>query len=202
MKVYISTNTTQPANCFEEDSNQDEVKSLVASLSIEVSIQVAPNVFLIQDSLPNISIEDSDNCILLYHTKTQENVKNAFKSAQKKSGAHEQGEQELYAPVFGVLIDNSINNEEKAAKIIEKLGLTKKEIDKKETLESKLNFLHHCLTPDGLSKEEVTKSEWAALNEFKSLTEVKPEKGKAEVDPFGDNYLSALRTLRDTLLAS
>lgn len=79
---------------------------------------------------------------------------------------------------------------------------SQEEIKREISLESKLNFLHHCLTPDGLKKEEVLKSEWAALNEFKSLTEVKPEKGKAEVDPFGDNYLSALRTLRDKLLVS
>lgn len=195
MKVYISTNTTQPANCFEEDSKVSKVKFLVASLAKELSIQVAPNVFLIQDSLPNISIEDSNNCILLFHSKTQEKVKNSFNSTQKKLGAHEQGEQELYAPVFGVLINEAIKNEDKAAKIIEILGLTKNEINKKGILESKLNFLHHCLTPDGLSKEEVTKSEWAKLNEFTKLQ-------AANDGPFGDNYLSALRTLRNKLLVS
>ncbi|MCZ2392977.1 MAG: hypothetical protein LC105_03855 [Chitinophagales bacterium] len=79
---------------------------------------------------------------------------------------------------------------------------SQEEIKREVILEAKLNFLHHCLTPDGLKKGEVLKSEWAALNEFKSLTEVKPEEDKAEVDPFGDNYLDALRTLRDKLLAS
>lgn len=62
-------------------------------------------------------------------------------------------------------------------------------------LESKLNFLQHCLTPDGLKEEEVTKSEWAKLNEFIKLQ-------AANDGPFGDNYLEALRTLRDKLLAS
>ena len=62
-------------------------------------------------------------------------------------------------------------------------------------LESKLNFLHHCLTPDGLANIDVTSSEWANLEEFKKLTE-------ATDGPFGDKYLSALRTLSDKLLAS
>ena len=62
-------------------------------------------------------------------------------------------------------------------------------------LESKLNFLHHCLTPDGLANKEVTKSEWANTDEFKEL-------GKATDGPFGDIYIKSLHTLRDKLLLS
>jgi len=68
-------------------------------------------------------------------------------------------------------------------------------IQKEVILESKLNFLHHCLTPDGLKKEEVKSSEWVKLDEFSKLK-------TANDGPFGDNYLSALRALRDKLLIS
>jgi hypothetical protein len=72
---------------------------------------------------------------------------------------------------------------------------SQEEIKREIALEAKLNFLHHCLTPDGLKEEEVTKSEWSKLDEFTKLK-------SAGDGSFGDNYLEALRKLRDKLLAS
>jgi len=92
-----------------------------------------------------------------------------------------------------ILFDDEIKN--KFSEILKVLGFTQEQIEEKNILESKLNFLHHCLTPDGLENEEVTNSDWAKLEGFNTLTEAKD-------GPFGENYLSALRTLRDKLLVS
>jgi hypothetical protein len=62
-------------------------------------------------------------------------------------------------------------------------------------LESKLDFLHHCLTTSGLNKDEVNSSEWAKLDEYKNLA-------TKNDGPFGANYISALRSLRDKLLVA
>ena len=73
------------------------------------------------------------------------------------------------------------------------LGFSQEQIAEKETLESKLNFLHHCLTPDGLGKADLN-LEWNAKAEFEALEAVQGE------GAFGENYIKALRTLRDKLL--
>lgn len=61
-------------------------------------------------------------------------------------------------------------------------------------LNSKLNFLHQCLTPDGLETATIDAS-WNAEIQFEALK-------KADDGPFGENYIKALTTLRDKLLAS
>lgn len=194
MKVYISTNSEQPANCFEGRIEKAQVSQLVASLAENDKIEIAPNVFLIKDSLENITIEDIDNCILLYHSSTKNVVKNAFKIKPENPGMHEQNDNYLYAPVFRILLNPNIPDNEKAIEIIKKLGLTKEKLEERDSLESKLNFLHHCLTPDGLTNDEVAKSEWANTVEFKELEKVTD-------GPFGAKYLEALSKLRDALLS-
>lgn len=96
---------------------------------------------------------------------------------------------------FLKIVDTVIQTLDKAENKEKKIQEFKKLFGHDPILESKLNFLHHCLTPDGLKEEEVTKSEWAKMEEFAKLTE-------ANDGPFGDKYLLALRTLRDKLLAS
>ena len=192
MQVYISTNKEQPANCFETTEEKRRVRALVAALNIDSTLEVAKDVFLIHQDRPSIVVDKEKSC-LLHHTTISNVVKSAFDSGLVKPGMHEQNDNGLYAPVFKVLLNDSIT--EKLPKILKILGFTDTEVQGKEILESKLNFLHHCLTPEGLKEEKVTKSEWAKLNEFTKLQE-------ASDGPFGDKYLSALRTLRDKLLVS
>lgn len=192
MIVYISTNKEQPANCFENDQEKEKVLSIVTGLTTITPLEVANNVFFIHQDLASIVVDRNNSC-LLHHTTIIQAVKDAFDNRFVKSGMHEQNAQGLYAPVFRILLDESIND--KLSAILKVLGFTDKEVEEKEILESQLNFLHHCLTPDGLKEEEVTKSEWAKLNEFTKLQ-------AANDGPFGDNYLEALRKLRDKLLAS
>lgn len=192
MEVYISTNNEQPGNCFAEINDKRKATTLVAELNTTNPKKVAEGVFLIHQDLNSIIVDKSNAC-LLRHTTITESVVNAFNPNLIKTGQHEQGEASLYAPIFKILLNEAIT--EKLTEILKILGFTDTEVREKNTLESKLNFLHHCLTPDGLKNEEVANSDWAMLEEFTKLTAAKD-------GPFGENYLSALRTLRDKLLVS
>lgn len=210
MKVYISTNTTQPANCFEDRTAKANVNKLVASLATNKQTEIVPNVFLIQDTLENITIEDIDNCILLYHSSTKEGVKSAFKYKPENPGMHEQNDNGFYAPVFRVLINPNVLDYQKAIEIIKILGLTKDKIEEKDTLESKLNFLHHCLTPSG-AKVASQAQDYPLIKDLveglklegsdKQILEHLAE--QEDKDCFDEEkYLKHLRTLRDKLLVS
>lgn len=130
--------------------------------------------------------------LLLHHTQTDNHIRNVVENfeGKKVQGRHPDL---YYTDVFKIIFNDAITD--KLSEILKVLDFTDKEVEEKETLESKLNFLHHCLTPDGLINAEVTNSEWANLDEFTKL--------KSTNDgPFGDNYLSVLRALRDKLLVS
>jgi len=156
---------------------------------------IASSIIIVKDS-STIPLTDvnSETDFLLHHSRTENHQKEVVEkfTGRKKRGMHSNRDEDLYKPVFEKLFDDTISDKLKA--ILEVLGFTDKEIEEKETLESQLNFLHHCLTPDGLSKEEVTNAEWAKLDEFTKLK-------TANDGPFGNNYLSALSTLRDALLS-
>lgn len=164
-----------------------------------VSNKSDSDIILIQDSAKKDELEQAglkfnrSLDFFLHHTNANallNDQNNLFQNVAQ--GLHEPNTHHKYRPVFDIILDKK---EDKLNRILKELGFTDTQLYKKETLESKLNFLHHCLTPDGLKEEEVTKSEWAKLDEFTKLK-------SAGDGPFGDNYLSALRTLRDKLLAS
>lgn len=194
-RIFISTNSNQPPNCFRTDADQLAVLDYLRNQNFptESVKQVSDNVYLVFDTLDELpdtlQINRNEDC-LLYHSTTTETVKRSFDAIRIKEGHQTQNEEHLYLPVFRILIDNEAN---KFNRILKELGFTQEQIEQKNTLESQLNFLHHCLTPDGLSKAEL-KQEWDAENEFKVL------KGVEEDSPFGDSYLTSLRTLRDALL--
>jgi hypothetical protein len=110
-------------------------------------------------------------------------------------GMHEQKDP-FYTSVFKTIFDDSIQPADKVEEILKVLGFTEEQKTEKNEHESKLNFLHHCLTKSGLNKDEVTNSEWAKLDEYKNLS------SQANDGPFGANYISALRSLRDKLLVA
>lgn len=191
MKVYISTNFEQPANCFEGLPEKKKIINLVKGLTSNTTVELIKDVFLISDTIDCIEIDKKTDCCLLFHTKTNDKVKDAFNF--KKKGKHEQGRVGLYAPVFSILLDSKKNQQEMLSEIIGILGFTKDEIEEKDILEAKLEFLHLCLTPEGLTPEGL-KDEWNAKNEYSALQNVKDE------GPLGENYIKALRVLRNKLL--
>jgi len=153
------------------------------------------SIIIVKDSsttaLKNIK-EDTD--FLLHHSRTEEHqrmVVTPFKG-RKKPGMHSNRVEDLYKPILKFLFDDG---EDKLNRILGVLGFTDSQVQKENELESKLNFLHHCLTPAGLRKAEL-KAEWDAETEFDVLAAVKTD------GPFGDTYLKSLRTLRDKLLVS
>jgi hypothetical protein len=68
-----------------------------------------------------------------------------------------------------------------------------KKNDNNQKLETNLEFLHNCLTPDGL-KDATLQEDWQASSEFEEL---KKENGN---NPFSDPYIDALTALRNKLL--
>lgn len=190
MKVYISTNLEQPANCFEGLADKARINALVGGLNNNKIVKTTEDVFLVSDDLDRIEI-NKDECCLLFHSKTKGNFINAFN--HKTVGMHVQDKNRLYAPVFSILLDTNKNDQKKLSEIIEILGFTKDEIEENDTLEAKLDFLHLCSTPEGINQAEL-KAEWNAQEEFGALENVISE------GSFGENYIKALRVLRDKLL--
>lgn len=190
MRVYISTNCNQPANCFRALKEKACLNVLVAALANNLKVEAIKDVFLISDTIDNIEIDNKTDCCLLFHTKTKKNILETFD--YKKQGQHEQGRDGLYAPVFSILLDSTKNEQEKLSEIIKTLGFTKDKIEEKDTLEAKLEFLHLCLTPDELSKAEY-KKEWEVENDMNTL--------KVTNDGhFGENYVKTLCVIRNKLL--
>jgi hypothetical protein len=203
-RIYISTNETLHGIFNFDNGNLAKLNTSNLTL-LKVNNEVyfngetfdtnskASSIIIVSDSsetkLTGIKAETD---LLLHHTQTESHIKNVV---EKFDGKKVQGRHPdlYYTDVFKIIFNDEITD--KLSEILKILGFTDKQIEEKETLESKLNFLHHCLTPEELEQAEL-KDEWNANNEFGVLKSV------ASDGPFGDNYLSALRTLRDKLLLS
>ena len=202
-RIYISTNETLHGIFnFDSDHRAKLNKSSLSLLRNNNVVYYSGNKFdTISTTSTIIVVKDSSTTqitginaetdLLLHHTQTYDHIKNVVEKFQGKKvlGRHPDL---YYTDVFKIIFNEAITD--KLSEILKVLGFTEKEIIE-NTLESKLNFLHHCLTPDGLAKDEVTSSDWAATDEFKEL-------GKATDGPFGDTYLKSLRSLRNKLLVS
>jgi hypothetical protein len=127
---------------------------------------------------------------LLHHTGT-ENYPAALSLLKQKSIGYEQSIEErdtVYHELANMVCNKALN-----ATIIYEFIEKIKVFD--TVLEAKLNFLHKCLTPEGLADAELMISEdWDASQEFSNLNDIEAD------GPFGENYLSALRNLRNQLL--
>ncbi len=137
---------------------------------------------------------DPANDYILYHLSSQpeviKKICDTFVAKHIQSGSHV--DHQFHDKVYRIIFDD---DNPKPNRFLEALGFTKGQIEEKDTFESKLDFLHNCLTPDGMTSAEVTQSEWARFDEFTKL--------KATKDgPFGRNYIDALSELRDKLLDS
>ena len=202
-RIFISTNETLHG-LFNFDN--DNFKKLLDSQLSELTkydvlyyngktfdtSSKSSNIIVISDaSEKQLTSINPDTDLLLHHAKTREHIDRVV---NKFEGKKVQGEHPnvYYTAVFKIIFNDKITD--KLSEILKVLGFTDKEVQEKEVLESKLNFLHLCLTPDRLTKQEVTKSEWTELSEFEILK-------NANDGPFGDKYIEALRNLRDKLLA-
>lgn len=130
----------------------------------------------------------------LHHTNKNglsEKQDELFDNLRICTGRHEVGEANInetkYPKVFEIIFDNE---NDKLNRIIQFLFPT---LDEDTILNEKLDFLHNCLIPENLCKIKC-KSEWQVDSEFKKLKELKC------TDPFDDNYIEALTTVRDKLL--
>jgi hypothetical protein len=200
-RLFITTDTEKATNIY--NNTLDESNASIKS-KLETDFAALPRqydfknicIIVLKDDFKNWQnhkiIEDKD--FILYHSSSEQEVIDSIKKSflgnhiQKGSHISDDYHDKIYRILFG-------DKNEKPNEILAILGFTQEQIDKKVILESKLNFLHDCLTPDGLKEAEVTNSDWAKLEDFTKLT-------AANDGPFGDNYLSALRTLRDKLLVS
>lgn len=203
-RLFITTDVEKAKGLY---INTLDVRNKNLKSKIESDFTLLPMEYTMNNDFKIIVIRDDfkqwsdykiqkENDFILYHSSSEnsviESVKSSFSiNSHVQCGSHISGE--YHDKIYRILFDDECND--KAEKIVEVLGFTDKQIEDKNILESQLNFLHHCLTPDGLKEEEVTKSEWAKLDEFTKLK-------SAGDGSFGDNYLSALRTLRDKLLVS
>jgi hypothetical protein len=154
------------------------------------------NIILIQDTATEANLTalniNKDTDYFLHHTNENgllEVQDTLFQNNRIAQGLHEPLDEHKYQPVFNIILDNENN---KFNRILGQLNFTPQEIAKKETLEAKLNFLHQCLTPDGLGTATIDAS-WSAETQFEALKQVND-------GPFGENYIKALTTLRDKLL--
>ena len=138
MNIYISTNTDQPANCFEERAMKQAVRNIVQRLETKVIYEVVQNVYLLMDSHSiAITLKEGEESGLLFHENTQLIIQNQF--AKKVKGHHLQGSEYLYAPVFTILLDDTISENTKADKITEEL-FGKKRLEK--LFRQKTDFLY------------------------------------------------------------
>jgi hypothetical protein len=203
-RIYISTNgTLHGIFNFDDDTRAKLNLSNLTLLNANNVIyfngktfdttSTTSNIMIVKDSSTiKLTGINSETDLLLHHTQTDQHIENVVKQfeGKKVQGRHPDL---FYTDVFKIIFNDDIKD--KLAEMLRVLGFSEKEILEKETLESKLNFLHHCLTPDGLTDNEVSNSEWANTDEFKKLQ-------SATDGPFGDNYLEVLRKLRDKLLVS
>jgi len=198
-RLFITTNVEKAILMYSRNGYENEKNKISKDfnhLPIEYTYGSDFKIIVIDDGSKNWEHHkiETDNDFILYHSSSENDVieviRNTFNQYHIQNGSHilEEFHDKVYQVIFG-------EDEDKPNKIFNVLGFTDKQIEDKNILESQLNFLHHCLTPDGLKVEKVTKSEWAKLDEFTNLQ-------AANDGPFGDNYLKALTTLRDKLLAS
>jgi hypothetical protein len=112
--IFISTNGTDPQNCFQTDEEKDTIESYLVSQNFpsEVAKEIFSNIYLIldtitQDKLPNSVTINKEEDYLLYHKATTTEIKNLFKENNKTEGHHTQNVADYYQPVFKVLLDNT-----------------------------------------------------------------------------------------------
>lgn len=170
------------------------------------------NIILVKDSstTPLIGINAGTD-FLLHHTRTtehQNSVVHEFKGG-KKQGMHSQRDEDFYKYVFKEIIFNDTNTD-KLNSILQVLGFDDATQKHNKELESKLNFLHNCLTPSGAKIALQTQD----YNLIKDLVESLKLEGsdktilkymaeQEDKDCFDEEkYLKHLRTLRDKLLVS
>lgn len=138
----------------------------------------------------------NDDFFIIHHNNQSDDF-NAhltnIPSNRRFDGIHESDDvrAKYYEKLVDILDDEDAKKGLLSNELAEEL---KKKINEDNSLEAKLNFLHQCLTPDGL-KDATLKDEWNAESEFENLKIVKD-------GPFGNDYLEALRSLRDKLWAS
>lgn len=183
-------------------------------------VQINSEIILIYDedysNAINLIDTDKGTDLLLHHSRPNNPTPDySIKFDHKVTGEHELTGRN-YPDVFKIIFNDAITD--KLSEILKVLGFTDKEVEEKETLESKLNLLHHCLTPEGCKsvtwgedyKIEVKKmsedgqeltEQLGLINDIKAK-ELFVKLKQTTDGPFGENYLSALRTLRDKLLVS
>lgn len=199
-RVFITTNVGQAVAMYNRtghETRKARVETDLASLTTAKEYCYGNDfkVIVLADTFTswNDYTIVQENDYILYHTTSTPDViatiKSLFFNNHIQNGSHILNR--YHDKVYRILFDD--NNTDKLNSILEVLGFDDATQKHNKELESKLNFLHHCLTPDGLKNEEVTNSDWAKLEDFTKLT-------AAEDGPFGDSYLSALRTLRNKLL--
>lgn len=198
-RLFITTNLEKAILMYNRGGYEKEKKRIETdfkSLPKEYEYGHDFKIMVIDDSFEKwedykILIETD---YILYHTSSEKDkieiINKGFRVNHIQKSSHILGE--LHDKVYQVIFSD-VNDKHNS--IFNILGFTDKQIEQKETLESKLNFLHHCLIPAGLNSSDLN-VEWNAKTEFEALELVKTE------GPFGDNYLKSLRTLRDKLLLS
>ena len=147
---------------------------------------------------------NKSNDYILYHTSSEGNVITALTTAfldnhiQKSSHILGEFHDEVYRIIFG-------NDSDKPNKILNVLGFTNEQIEEKEILESKLNLLHQCLTPDDAKTATQIPNYHLIevdVEDVKIKNESVIEYLAKQSDCFDEEgYIKPLTTLRDKLLA-
>ena len=205
-KIFISTNSTQPANCFRTDADKLKIREYLANQGFPTDSvkEVSDNVYLILDALDvlpvTVEINQSED-FLLNHNTTTETVKNLFDANRRKNGHQTQREDNHYLPVFRTLINADI--QDKFAQIITDIF---PDADKERLERLKTDFLY--LIYNGKTDTEIPKGviqtdEIKQLHEHFTAYKYNKQWDDDGIEtPAAEEQRRKLSLLRDALLAN
>jgi hypothetical protein len=115
-------------------------------------------------------------------------------------GLHETAPKYKYKPVFDIILDQKIQNAERAEKIIEELFPKGQDI-----LEAKLEILHNCMAFEIIPElpqllNEKHKEHYEAFK--KAISTLKKENGNFKTDGTKKDHINALTDLRKAMLGA
>ncbi len=212
IRIFISTDPDSLIGIIYKADSENNCK--LESLLQEVSMAdpqylikckrygLSDKIILLSDKFTDTSLSensiriDSNNDYLLYHSKTDENVKKLFAFSNRVSGLHSTNDEDLYKPVFDIILDDNLGNDNKLSKIIEILGA-----QKEKDLRLKTDFLYYVYN-GGKPKEYSLGKDLSVEKYYKifDITQYDKSIDMIEGSEKGEKQRENLIKLRDAIL--
>lgn len=206
-KIFITTSKESLTDLFYKTDYQNHANSFTIPYSLtdgEFSLHIVSDEIIFPDDFKI----DKDKDGILFHDSSSDDVKTNISNSfnRSKGGSHVSGS--LHEKAFKILFGNE---EDKVKRIIELVFPSADVI-----LGKKLDLLHNLLVPPvdfteaqkqwgELKKAVKTANDSGVkvtLSSDEKALDVFETESTGKTDAFDSEYLSALRTLRDKLLAS